>query len=64
MTIKIQNLHPNVQTLASIIVDAKHNGTSSIQVDALDDIQKRFLMRHEIEYSFNREDKNWEIITK
>lgn len=64
MTFTIQDLHPNVKTLASRYVDAKHTGKDVIEVQALDDIQKRWLFDHNIGYSFNSEINKWEIPIK
>lgn len=64
MNIQLSTLHPNVKTLASRLVDLKHQGGGTIQADSLDSIEKRFLQRKEISYSFNTDNKNWEISIK
>lgn len=61
MTINLNQLHVNSVALAARIMDARNQGRERIEIDRLDDIQKRFLQREDISFSFDPETEKWSI---
>lgn len=61
MTINLNKLHVNSVALAGRILDARSQGKERIEIESLDDIQKRFLQREDISFSFDPETETWSI---